>query len=210
MDTPLFGNSHLPAELDARVRSELREGEQLLWVGQPRPGRFARQAIPIVIFGILWTGGFIFFEFPPLGLVNGNPFSILDLFFLILSMPFLAAGLAMLGSPFWFAHRARRTCYAITDQRAILREAGWFGGIAVYSYEPAKLAQLRRVDSSQGVGDLVFEEIKVGSDGDIPQPRGFLAIDRVREIEELLRKTLRLGEAPIPNQDEAMPPESDY
>ena len=41
-DALLFGNSNLPPELDARVRSELQRDEQLLWVGQPLPGRFGR------------------------------------------------------------------------------------------------------------------------------------------------------------------------
>ena len=57
---PVTRNSGLPADLDARVRSEMRDGEQLLWVGQPRPGRFARQAIPLVLFGIPFTAFAVF------------------------------------------------------------------------------------------------------------------------------------------------------
>jgi hypothetical protein len=49
------GDSSLPPELYARVRSELQEGEQFPWVGQPISGRFARSAVPIVLIAIRWT-----------------------------------------------------------------------------------------------------------------------------------------------------------
>src|SRR5262245_34488753 len=121
MDTPLFGGSSLPEELDARVREELREGERLLWVGQPRPGRFVRQVGPSVFVGILRT--------------------------------------AFRGT--W---DRKQVVYALTDRRAILWEPEPFGGVAVRSYGPADLTELRRVEHPGDIGDLVFEEILVDVD----------------------------------------------
>ncbi len=67
-DALLFGNSNLPPELDARVRSELQRDEQLLWVGQPLPGRFARSGCFLALFGVPFTAfalfSMLFNEFP--------------------------------------------------------------------------------------------------------------------------------------------------
>lgn len=209
MDDPSFGGS-LPPELDARVRSELRGGERLLWVGQPRPGRFARPSVAIVIFGVVWTYGVVDLSIFMVGFPKGGPFTIVNLFFLLFCIPFVVIGLGMLGSPFWFVRLARRTCYALTDRRAILWEAGWFGGIEVRSYSPADLTKLHRVDYSDGVGDLVFEEVKISSDNDSTQRHGFLAVDRVREIEERMRKALLLGEGQSERPAAVRPPNDDY
>jgi hypothetical protein len=205
----LFGDSTLPDELDARVRSELDGGEQLLWVGQPRPSRFARAAIPAVLFGIPWTafallwtgmalsglwgkGGAPQMAGPPLALV----FSVC---FPLWGVPFILIGLGMLSSPLWARRRAKRTCYALTDRRAILFEAGAFRSVEVRSYRPADLTKIFRREKADGSGDLVFEELTQvrstshGGRATSTQARGFMGIENVREIEELVRKALLSG-----------------
>lgn len=200
----LFGDSRLPDELDARVRSELDAGEQLLWVGQPRPNRFARQTIPLVLFGIPWTAFVIFWiSMASFAVVNGGqnagPPVLIGVCFPLFGVPFVLVGLGMLSSPYWFRRRARRTCYALTDRRAILWEAGFFGSVEVRSYRPANLTKMVRRDHADGSGDLVFEErIRVqyntSSRGTVGSfDHGFLGIDNVREIERLLRKALLSG-----------------
>jgi hypothetical protein len=200
MGTPLFNDSSLPADLSVQVRNELRDGERLLWVGQPRPGRFARQAGCVVLFAIPWTAFAIFWManalFPGAG-GQGQGGGALDWCFALFGLPFVLIGLLLLSSPYWVIRHAKRTCYALTDRRAILRKPGLLGGIEVRSYGPAELTKLHRVDYSDGVGDLVFEEVKVGADGDGTQRHGFLAIDNVRKVEELLRKALQLGECQV-------------
>jgi hypothetical protein len=205
----LFGDSRLPDDLDARVRSELAPGERLLWVGQPRPGRFARSAIPIALFGIPFTAFALFWIAMASGMLvggfrggNNGPggFGALFACFPLFGVPFLLVGLGMLTSPYWLRRLARRTCYALTDRRAILWQAGWLGGVEVRSYGPADLTKLRRTEYADGGGDLVFEEVVTwGRDGRgnatvNRQQRGFLAIDNVRQIEELLRKALLPGD----------------
>jgi hypothetical protein len=198
-DYTLFGNSSLPEELDSRVRGELERGEQLLWVGQPRPSRFARASIPMVLFGIPWTAFAVFWVAMASGaMFMGAPGGIGGFFacFPLFGLPFVAIGIGMLSSPYWMRRKARRTCYALTDRRAILWEAGTFGSVEVRSYRPAELNRICRTEHADGNGDLVFEEIvTVGTDSDghrttNTKRRGFLCIDDVRSVEELLRKAL--------------------
>lgn len=208
-DPALFGDSRLPEELDARVRSELSAGEQLLWVGQPRPDRFARASIPLVIFGLVFTGFAVFWMAAASGMLfggfggpNGAPggFGLIFSCFPLFGVPFVLVGLGMLTSPFWLRRLARRTCYALTDRRAIVWQARWFGGVEVRSYGPQDLTRLRRVEHADGSGDLVFEEIvtfghdRHGHRTSGTRQYGFLAIDGVRQVEELLRKALLAGE----------------
>lgn len=208
MDGHLFDEGGLPDELEARVRSEMGDGERLLWVGQPRPGRFARQAIPIVLFGIPWTAFAVFWiagasSFPFGGFGgNGGPggFGAILSFFPLFGVPFVLIGLGMLSSPFWLRWQAKRTCYALTDRRAILWEAGKFGSVSVRSYGPEALDKTYRTEHADGCGDLVFEEvITVGRDSDGDRTttttrHGFMAIGNVREVERLLRRTLQPGD----------------
>ena len=87
--------------------------------------------------------------------------------------------------------------YALSDRRAILWEPYFFGsGYTVRSYTREGLGRLYRVDKNGDAGDLVFEEYyttSTNSDGMSStqrNQRGFMGIDRVREVEELLRLTL--------------------
>ena len=61
---------------------------------------------------------------------------------------------------------------------------------------PGQLTRIRRVEYPDGCGDLVFEEFTtLGTDSDGARTTntrryGFMAIRRVHEVEELLRKAL--------------------
>ncbi len=113
---------------------------------------------------------------------------------------FMMVGLALLSSPFWLWRKAKHTFYALTDRRAILWEAGWFGSVAVRNYRPDDLSRLFRIEYPGG-GDLVFEEQYTfqtkNERGEIATPKahGFIGIENVREVEDLLRSTL------FPNDD---------
>src|SRR5262249_8379046 len=121
--------------------------------------------------------------------------------FPLFGLPFVLIGLGMLSSPFWLRRKAKRTCYALTDRRAIVWEAGSFGSVQVLSYRPAELTKIRRVEYPDGTGDLVFEEeitIGTGNRGystTTRQRQGFMSIDHVRQVEELLRKALLRSDA---------------
>lgn len=203
--TPLFMNSALPPDLDDRVRGELTAGERLLWVGQPNPRRAAKVGWFITLFGIPFAGFALFWMTTASNMLRGfgnapGPFRWFSLLFPLFGIPFFLAGLGMLTAPYWLARKARRTCYALTDRRAIVFDAGWRGGLTVYSYGPDDLTKQYRREHADGGGDLVFEEITtVNRTSDGPSTtttkRGFLAIDDVRAVETLLRKAL----LPTPN-----------
>ncbi len=93
----------------------------------------------------------------------------------------------------------RRIHYALTDRRALIWEPGWFRDrYTVRSYAREALGRMVRVDRTGGAGDLVFEEYytrSTDSDGmssTTRHQRGFMGIDGVREVEELVRLTLGL------------------
>ncbi len=186
---------------EIRIRSELRRGERLIWVGQPRPGYFARQALGVFFFGGLWTvftsfmlAMFLVTRFHGGDHWKGDPVTSV----LGLSL-FMLVGIGLLSVPFWLWRKARHTYYALTDRRAILWEAGWFGSVAVRSYLPDDLNRLYRVEYHGG-GDLIFEEQYTfhtdNERGEIATPKahGFIGISNVREVEEILRRTLLDGD----------------
>src|SRR5262245_39436647 len=163
-----FGESTLPPELDALVQSELSRDERLLWVGQPQPRRYLLYAIPIMLFGIPFAGFAVFWMLVASGVlfgaapnVKGAPANGLGAFFAcfpLFGLPFLLVGWGRLTSPIWMLRAARRTCYALTDRRAIIWEPRWARGYSVLSFGPDRMTRLRRNQHADGSGDLIFEE----------------------------------------------------
>src|SRR5688572_1960017 len=97
----------LPLDLDNRVHAELRDGERLVWVGQPHPGRASRAGIPMVLFGIPWTAFALFWMAGASGMLfggfgNGGPpgFGGFLACFPLFGIPFVLIGIGLLTSPF--------------------------------------------------------------------------------------------------------------
>jgi hypothetical protein len=204
------GKDTLPPELDQRVRSELAADERLVWVGRPRPDLYRGQTIFLAIFGAFFTAIALFMF--SIGLVmtvgfagfgaaaggaGGGLAGCFPLFFCLFTVPFMLIGGYMMTAPLWMPKRIARVVYALTNRRAIIWEPGWFRGqYTVRNYTREGLGRMYRTDRADGSGDLVFEEFYTqssNSDGNVStrrNQRGFLGIDRVREVEELLRLTL--------------------
>ena len=195
----------LPPDVQRRVQDELQPGERLVWAEQPDPRAFARGAWVISLFGIPFTGFAVFWICMAGGMLwFGNRSPVQEGGWMTLlgclplwGVPVLAIGLGMIGAPLWMRRAARRTVYALTDRRAIVwRARPVRREIEVRSFQPAELGELTRVERDDGTGDLVFRELvstSYDSDGDRRTTRtriGFIGIDRVREVEDLLRKTL--------------------
>lgn len=196
MNMPPFDDRALPEEVRDRVRSELRDGERLLWVGQPRPGRFARRGWLIAILDIPWlvmsTAFMVIVSVALFGEAAQGPPRPEWWFLFFFGIPFFLIGLAGVSTPYRMRRQARRTVYAVTDRRAIVWEGRNFRQAKIHSVGPAELTRLRRVEYSGGVGDLILDDhgevrSRYGSS------RRFLAIDGVREVENLLRKALLPG-----------------
>jgi hypothetical protein len=203
----------MPPELKARLEAELAPGERVVWLAQPRPGLVLRTAWLYVVIGLVWTVATTAFALNWMkstgqfnrdwnagpgvehGFFEPKGRSVFD----YLPWLFVLIGFGIMSAPFWMARQARRTGYALTDRRAIITEGGWFGGWKTSSYTAQGLGQMKRRERSDGSGDLIFEEIVSTSTDSQGRPttqthwRGFLNVDRVREVENLVRSTLLTG-----------------
>ncbi len=174
----------LPPAIRARVEADLEPGEAVLWVA--RPGSMLRvlPTIPAALFAIPWTAFAVFWTTSAAatsGRVDG-PVELLPLF----GVPFVGVGLGMFVSPLVAWCAADRACVAITDRRALSWEPHGLSGTVLHAWTPTELARLRRVERSDGSGDLLVEEASRGR----PFGRGLLGIPRVREAERVLRESL--------------------
>jgi len=180
-------DSALPPDLAARLTDELHPDERILWTGQPRLDLATRPAYFLVPFGVVFTGFSLVWI-----LVAGT----LTLGLLMpCGLPFIAVGIGLIASPAWLRSRARNTIYALTDQRALICEPGWFGRRTIRTYTASGLGRMSRTERPDGSGDLTFEEYVTYSTDEYGSHanrgrRGFMAINNVREVEEMIRRTL--------------------
>lgn len=174
-------------DMESRIREELAPDERVLWRGRPLPQLSVRQGLPIVLFGTFFTAFSVYWM---LGAIRQGG----DVAFVLFGLPFVLVGLGMLSVPFWLRRSAYGTCYVLTERRAIVWRAGWAGGMYVRSYRPEDLRSLSRRERSDGSGDVIFEEFRNEAHGYQMQPPGFIAIDGVRDVEALIRRTLLSGQ----------------
>ncbi len=188
-DTMNSNLSVLPAHLQARVKSELRPGEAVAWIGQPNPTRFMRSGfflwlffIPWTAFSLFWIAGASGFKFPD--------FSHAWSWFPLFGLPFLLIGLGGLSSPLWLYRKAANIVYIVTNQRAFSLEGA--RSYTVRTYLPAQLTHIVRKEHPDGSGDLLLEVLHYkDSDGDSrKKENGFFAIADVRKVEQLLERLM--------------------
>jgi hypothetical protein len=155
-----------------------------------------------MLFGVPFLGFAIFWECSVLFMTKkvptgpGSPPGF-DVFFPLFGVPFILVGLGLVLSPLWSAIRSGRTAYGITDKAAIVMRGNLFSGREVMRYGPGRLQDITRRERSNGSGDLIFEYVYGGQRGSSwnnsqswSQPRGFMGIGNVREVDRLLRATL--------------------
>jgi hypothetical protein len=192
-------DASLSPEQENRIRAELQQGENLVWAGRPRPDLMMRSAFFLVPFGLVF-GGFAAFWIVMASTIVGKAANVggpavFD-FFPLCGLPFLLVGLFMVSSPYWLRRKAQRTLYALTNQRALIWEPGFFGSFTLRNYTAAGLGRMSRTERADGSGDLVFEEfVTYGANSQGHRTasttrRGFLGINDVRKVEELVRLTL--------------------
>lgn len=196
----------LTPELDAAVRDELREGEELWYAGMPASKYLGRRMWPVALFG-LFFGGFAAFWIGTaawgvwFGGGSGKPASGLGPFILfpLAGLPFLAVGLAMVSSPFWAGRIAARTACCVTNQRVLQIQRG--RSVKVRSWSPQDLEEVAKTVHSDGRGDLVFSTtFKPGAKGGVrSMPQGFYGVPEPRACEQALlalKETFRNASAP--------------
>ena len=178
--------------LKGLLDAELDKDEQLGWSGQPRPGRFARQYLPVALFGILFGGFAVFWTCMALfGVRQTGEAGPMRLLFPLWGLPFILVGLSMLCSPLWGLRQAKRTLYAVTDRRAIIIRRGF--SVRISSYKAEQVGEHSKRLRNDGSGDLIFDQLVDWSAGQSDNGRplrkvGFFGIENVNEVEDLLNE----------------------
>jgi hypothetical protein len=187
-------------DMEARVRTELRPGERLVWVGQPNPARWMFKTLPILFIAIPWTACTLFMLAATSGLLDAfgiggkwrgvmHGVAVRIIFSLFFALPLALIGLGMTSAPLWAWRMAFRTFYAITDQRVLIWEANPLVGKTLRTIPPEDLHRLSRREFADGSGDLVFDNVTHDSDGrQSSYENGFIGIARVREVEDMIHK----------------------
>jgi hypothetical protein len=178
-----------------RCQAELRQGEKMVWIGQPLMWLYRRKFIDHLLPGIL-VGAFAFCwiygvlgGFSPNGItLRGGLYQWL---FLLFGTPLVLQAAHSLGAFLWLPVVARRTVYLLTDQRVIVFQGRLIRQTNIQSFVPARLTSIVREERPDGNGNLIFEQFeeKAGS-GTTTVRRGFFAVAQVRELEETIVKTL--------------------
>lgn len=187
----------LPERLVRRVDSELRPGERVLWVGQPHPdyhsallGRLTLAGTALCVASLLPAVGLLVSAAVRGGGLRATwPLVAIGT---ALGTPVALAGVVMVIVHRWVRRTARATCYLLTNERAVVLEPKPFGGHAVRSYRHTPIGTILGEGRADGSGSLIFE-VRLGTDQDgmrTRRPRGFLAIEDVRFVEALVRRTL--------------------
>lgn len=189
MTSPL---DRLPPSLRARVEQELQPGERVVWAGVPGAVGEALPTLPLFLFGVGWSS--IAFTFAGVAVASAiaeaSPKQMppgMGAFFTLFSLPFVLAGIAMLGLPLYTAFKAMLTAHAVTDRRLLSVVGGPWKSVEVRVADA--LTFLHRRDGRQGRGTLRLGlGVERDSDGD---PRSveiaWRAIPEAREAEEAIR-----------------------
>lgn len=173
--------------LEDLVKQELEPGERIIWSETPKPrfftpGSSATFAFAVVwtLFSAFWIAGASGFQMPQFN--RGE-----DLFPLF-GVPFLLIGIGMLLTPIYTYRNAFKTVYVLTDRRAITFVGGF--RIAVRSFLPRELTTVYRKQGRDGSGDVIFnaKRWKDSEGSSHSEEIGFLGIDDVRSVEQLLKE----------------------
>jgi hypothetical protein len=194
--------------MDSALESELEEGEELLWFGQPTADSNNRPTparVFIILVSIFGSFGLIFLVLGILFLAvfgieaAGLPLTIIGGTFLFIALlyTFISIILSNLNS-------AKNTIYAVTDRRIIIMEKN--KNTIVDSYGKKDIGPISRIERPDGTGDLIFTSNRGGNsyynnyngtssntnngswNGNINKGR-MQGIAGVKEVERLIRRT---------------------
>lgn len=185
----------LPAELDARLRSELNADEVLIWAGQPLPHHFRKKGYIGFFLGIVWTAfHLVWLSAVIWGVMHSKADSI---FLLFIGGLFVLLGVLMLAEPSRQARIGRKTVYALTDKRGIILAPNQQGQMTVSSIPADLLSPRTRTQNGDGSGSLFFTHCTVtqrGNNfhgGNVEVPLSFEHLGDFREVENLIEQAYR-------------------
>lgn len=181
--------------LDLALHRELRRGERLLWQGRPiarvRPSTFGIYlfAVPWTAFSLFWTA-MATMAAPGMS-EQGNGFGWASWVFPLFGAPFIAVGIGMLAAPFWPLYTARRSLFAVTDQRLIHLTLG--RELKSQTLPAARIGHIKRSERADGSGMLQIA-IRVGTDSEGDRHTDTFDIGEVADVMEVEREIGRLVE----------------
>lgn len=151
MDQP-----YQPNPLDTALSGELARGERVLWQSRAT-GRFRPALLGIWLFAIPWTAFAVFWtlmagalQAVSTGFSGSSDW--FDWVFPLFGVPFILIGVGMLSFPFVAPRRAKRTLFAITDQRIVKLYKG--RTLQVQSLPADRIGAMERVENADGSGSL--------------------------------------------------------
>jgi hypothetical protein len=191
--------SALTSSLRRRVEAEIRVDETLLWAGMPDWRRAMLPVLPLFVFGIGWCA--IVLPFAGIAWAGalvgpeasgGAPRGLM-MVFAVFSLPFLAVGIGLLGSPLQAALKAMASAHVVTSRR-LLTVTGWpFAGVE--SRDAANVKMLTRRQRPNGSGSLkITFGFRRDSDGDETETAQWWAgLGDVAAAEDAVRSAARAG-----------------
>jgi hypothetical protein len=182
--------------LEMALQRELRRGERVLWRGRPL-ARVAWRALAIWLFAVPWTAFSLFWTAMAFAGAQAldDGVGVLGYAFPLFGTPFIVVGLGMLSVPFVPLFTARRTLFAVTDQRLLRIYLG--RRLTTKSVEGGRIGEIERSERRDGSGGL---KIVIGShldsDGDrridtfeLGEIENVMAVEaRVHELAERARR----------------------
>ncbi len=215
-DAPIScrADGSIPADLQDKALAGLEPKEMPVWIGQPLPklvlvrgsGYLAVGGVGVLI-ALLWLAVTLMpppkvapprfqpgkrMVVPPATPKRGNPLLPIGLFF-------VSVGVSAVTLVRW--KLARRTCYVLTNRRALVYKESLFGPTRE-SYSPLEVSGMRRSGSwlVADSGDLIFRTVQVvtrtqirpglWNNGIKTIHYGFLAIAQLGQVDKLVRETL--------------------
>lgn len=186
------------ADGTAPFRLELAPHETLIWSGRPHSvKRLVLQTTPKAITGLGLIALTLIWVVMVVRGGNNNwdkgqavaPFAEHNIAIAaIAGLWMISPSLFLLFWPLRTWRRLERTCYALTDRRAVVIAPGFAGRHKTKSFTGDELRLMRVEDQGDGTGDLIFASPStwVG----MAETIGFLGIEQVRDVEALVRQKL--------------------
>jgi len=185
----MLSHDQIPEELRKRAERELESGEQIQWIQMPAPRGFNSRSKNAFLFGLLWLAFALFWMVSgSMGTWSLGRIELFQVLFPMMGTPFILVGLWLLSSPIWAYRAALRTVYVITNRRAITITAD--RSIAVRSYPPASLSDLKTKNTGHGIGDIIFSRRSwIDSIGHShSENMGFLQVRDPQNVHAILRQ----------------------
>jgi hypothetical protein len=136
------------------IQKEMRRGERPVWADRPVPGTARRMAFARIRLGLAFTAFSVFWVAAALFIVGLGDFGFLGWLFPLFGVPFILAGLVILGSSVNVWRRLNATVYGISTERVlILSDRPRYRMRAV---DLAALTGSERVEREDGTGDLAL------------------------------------------------------